>query len=85
MKRRPPAAPLFFTGRRGGHTGVFQAAKKLVLSERTGRGRTLEPLRRNAANGLSVANLLAGLASVLCSLNRWGEKGGEKKKKGETG
>ncbi|NWR67243.1 TM269 protein, partial [Bucorvus abyssinicus] len=50
--------------------GVFQAAKKLVLSKRAGRGRTLELLRRNAANGLSVANLVAGLASVLCSLNR---------------
>lgn len=51
-----------------------------MLSKRAGQGRTLEPLRRNAANGLSVANLLAGLASVLCSLNRWEERGGGKKK-----
>ncbi|XP_008936237.1 PREDICTED: uncharacterized protein LOC103770717, partial [Merops nubicus] len=32
-------------------------------------GRTLDFLRKNAANGLSMANLVAGLASVLCSLN----------------
>ncbi|XP_017695344.1 PREDICTED: uncharacterized protein LOC108510169 [Lepidothrix coronata] len=49
---------------------VFQATKKLVLSEREGRERALEFLRKNAANGLSVANLLAGLSSILCSVNR---------------
>uniref|UniRef100_A0A8C3J4K2 TM269 protein n=1 Tax=Calidris pygmaea TaxID=425635 RepID=A0A8C3J4K2_9CHAR len=59
--------------------GIFQCTKKLFLSERTGRGQTLEFIRKNAANGLSVANLVAGLSSVLCSLNRWG--GGKKKKK----
>ncbi|XP_061299410.1 transmembrane protein 269-like isoform X2 [Pezoporus flaviventris] len=52
--------------------GVFQSTKKLFLSERTGRDRSraLEFIRRNAANGLSVANLVAGLSSILCSLNR---------------
>ncbi|NXX77896.1 TM269 protein, partial [Urocolius indicus] len=50
--------------------GIFQLTKKPFLSERTGRGRTLELLRKNAANGLSVANLVAGLCSILCSLNR---------------
>ncbi|NXK86602.1 TM269 protein, partial [Formicarius rufipectus] len=50
--------------------GVFQSTKKLVLSERAGRERALEFLRKNAANGLSVANLLAGLSSILCSVNR---------------
>ncbi|XP_074670075.1 transmembrane protein 269 isoform X2 [Strix aluco] len=50
--------------------GVFQSTKKLFLSERAGRGRTLEFIRKNAANGLSVANLVAGLSSILCSLNR---------------
>ncbi|XP_063210105.1 transmembrane protein 269 isoform X4 [Chroicocephalus ridibundus] len=50
--------------------GVFQCTKKLFLSERASRGRTLEFIRKNAANGLSVANLVAGLSSVLCSLNR---------------
>ncbi|KAJ7416115.1 hypothetical protein WISP_73947 [Willisornis vidua] len=49
--------------------GVFQSTKKLVLSERAGRERALEFLRKNAANGLSVANLLAGLSSILCSVN----------------
>ncbi|NXM02050.1 TM269 protein, partial [Tyrannus savana] len=57
--------------------GVFQATKKLVLSEREGRERVLEFLRKNAANGLSVANLLAGLSSILCSVNRGGKKGGK--------
>uniref|UniRef100_A0A8C5NKQ6 TM269 protein n=1 Tax=Junco hyemalis TaxID=40217 RepID=A0A8C5NKQ6_JUNHY len=37
-----------------------------------GRGRALEFLRKNAANGISVANLLAGLSSILCSVNRAG-------------
>ncbi|NXP42100.1 TM269 protein, partial [Leiothrix lutea] len=50
--------------------GIFQSTKKLVLSEQAGRGRALEFLRKNAANGLSVANLLAGLSSILCSVNR---------------
>ncbi|NXC78358.1 TM269 protein, partial [Anhinga anhinga] len=50
--------------------GIFQSTKKLFLSERAGWGRTLEFIRKNAANGLSVANLVAGLSSVLCSLNR---------------
>ncbi|NXI90110.1 TM269 protein, partial [Psophia crepitans] len=39
-------------------------------SQRTDRARMLEFIRKNAANGLSVANLVAGLSSVLCSLNR---------------
>ncbi|NXY85531.1 TM269 protein, partial [Alcedo cyanopectus] len=50
--------------------GIFQSTKKLVLSEQAGRGQTLEFLRKNAANGLSMANFMAGLASILCSLNR---------------
>ncbi|XP_010002995.1 PREDICTED: uncharacterized protein LOC104395027 [Chaetura pelagica] len=50
--------------------GIFQSTKKLFLRERTGRGRTLEFIRRNVANGLSVGNLVAGLCSVLCSINR---------------
>ncbi|NXD29936.1 TM269 protein, partial [Spelaeornis formosus] len=57
-------------GTRCGVVGIFQSTKKLVLSEQAGRGRALEFLRKNAANGLSVANLLAGLSSVLCSVNR---------------
>ncbi|NXO01530.1 TM269 protein, partial [Rhinopomastus cyanomelas] len=51
-------------------TGIFQCTQNLFLSERPGQGWTLEFLRRNAANGLSVANLVAGLSSILCSLNR---------------
>ncbi|NXA01375.1 TM269 protein, partial [Nesospiza acunhae] len=54
----------------GGFVGIFQSTKKLVLSEQAGRGRALEFLRKNAANGISVANLLAGLSSILCSVNR---------------
>uniref|UniRef100_A0A8C6JAC7 cardiolipin synthase (CMP-forming) n=1 Tax=Melopsittacus undulatus TaxID=13146 RepID=A0A8C6JAC7_MELUD len=55
-----------------GNGCVLQSTKKLFLSERTGQGRSLalEFIRRNAANGLSVANLVAGLSSILCSLNR---------------
>lgn len=57
----------------GGVPGIFQSTKKLVLSEQVGWGPALEFLRKNAANGLSVANLLAGLSSILCSVNRWGK------------
>lgn len=60
-------------GTQWGVVGIFQSAKKLVLSEQVGRGRALEFFRQNAANGLSVANLLAGLSSILCSVNRWGK------------
>ncbi|NWX47262.1 TM269 protein, partial [Steatornis caripensis] len=63
--RRSPAAA----------AGVFQSTKKLFLSERVGQGQTLEFIRKNAANGLSVANMVVGLASILCSLNRWGNRG----------
>lgn len=62
-------------GTRCGVVGIFQSTKKLVLSEQAGRGQALEFLRKNAANGLSVANLLAGLSSILCSVNRWGKLG----------
>uniref|UniRef100_A0A8C4KAY0 TM269 protein n=1 Tax=Dromaius novaehollandiae TaxID=8790 RepID=A0A8C4KAY0_DRONO len=37
--------------------------------EQAGRARALEAVRKNAANALSVANLITGLSSVLCSLN----------------
>ncbi|KAM3824109.1 transmembrane protein 269 [Vipera latastei] len=50
-------------------SGIFQNTKKLFLSERAGRVQTVEFLRKNAANSISMANLLMGLSSVLCSLN----------------
>lgn len=49
--------------------GIFQYTKKLFLREQAGRAQAVEFLRRNAANALSVANLVMGLSSVLCSLN----------------
>lgn len=50
-------------------SGIFQYTKKLFLREQAGRAQAVEFLRRNAANALSVANLVMGLSSVLCSLN----------------
>ncbi|XP_029433906.1 transmembrane protein 269 [Rhinatrema bivittatum] len=50
-------------------TGVFQYTKKLFLSEQLGRAQILESARKHAANALSLANLLLGLLSILCSLN----------------
>ncbi|XP_053136720.1 transmembrane protein 269 isoform X2 [Hemicordylus capensis] len=50
-------------------SGALQHTKKLFLSERAGRAQAAEFLRKNAANALSIANLLAGLSSILCSLN----------------
>ncbi|XP_058858608.1 transmembrane protein 269 isoform X1 [Acipenser ruthenus] len=48
-------------------TGVFQHAKKLFLSEQAGQ--LQEFARKNVANGLSMANMVMGLCSILCSLN----------------
>lgn len=48
--------------------GIFQHTK-LFLSEQAGRAQAIEFLRKNAANSISMANLLMGLLSVLCSLN----------------
>ncbi|KAL4623777.1 hypothetical protein GN956_G18349 [Arapaima gigas] len=50
-------------------SGFFQRAKKLLLSEQTGRVQLKEFARRNAANALSMANMVMGMASILCSLN----------------
>ncbi|KAM6434732.1 transmembrane protein 269 isoform 1-T2 [Liasis olivaceus] len=50
-------------------SGIFQYTKKLFLSEQAGRAQAVEFLRKNAANSISVANLVVGLSSVLCSLN----------------
>ncbi|KAK9391962.1 CDP-diacylglycerol-serine O-phosphatidyltransferase [Crotalus adamanteus] len=50
-------------------SGVFQYTKKLFLREQAGRAQAVEFLRKNAANSISMANLLMGLFSVLCSLN----------------
>ncbi|XP_048823762.1 transmembrane protein 269 isoform X1 [Lagopus muta] len=50
--------------------GIFQYTKKLFLSRPAGRAQALEFVRKNAANALSMANLVVGLSSILCSLNR---------------
>ncbi len=47
----------------------FQDANKLLLKERANWVHLKEFARKNAANGLSVANMLMGMASILCSLN----------------
>uniref|UniRef100_A0A8D0GKK7 cardiolipin synthase (CMP-forming) n=2 Tax=Sphenodon punctatus TaxID=8508 RepID=A0A8D0GKK7_SPHPU len=50
-------------------SGILQYTKKLFLSEQAGRVQALEFVRKNAANSISMANLIMGLSSVLCSLN----------------
>ncbi|KAJ8372067.1 hypothetical protein AAFF_G00294810 [Aldrovandia affinis] len=47
----------------------FQRAKKLFLSEKASQVQLKEFARKNAANALSVTNMVMGLASILCSLN----------------
>lgn len=47
----------------------FQDASKLLLNERANWVHLKEFARKNAANALSVANMLMGMASILCSLN----------------
>ncbi|XP_067873106.1 transmembrane protein 269 [Heterodontus francisci] len=50
-------------------SSIFQYAKKLFLSEQAGRIQLQEFVRQNAANALSLTNLVMGLSSILCSLN----------------
>jgi len=47
----------------------FQDANKLLLNEQANWVHLKEFARKNAANSLSVANMLMGMASILCSLN----------------
>ncbi|KAF4096637.1 hypothetical protein G5714_022606 [Onychostoma macrolepis] len=50
-------------------SAFFQDANKLLLNERSNWVHLKEFARKNAANALSVANMLMGMASILCSLN----------------
>uniref|UniRef100_A0AAY5LBD7 Transmembrane protein 269 n=2 Tax=Esox lucius TaxID=8010 RepID=A0AAY5LBD7_ESOLU len=50
-------------------SGFFQRTKKLFLSEQATGVQIKEFIRKNAANALSMANMLMGMASILCSLN----------------
>ncbi|XP_067423114.1 transmembrane protein 269 isoform X2 [Emydura macquarii macquarii] len=50
-------------------SGIFHHIKKLFLSEQAGRAQALEFVRKNVANAISMANLIMGLSSILCSLN----------------
>lgn len=54
-------------------SGFFQRASKLFLSERASWVQLKDFARRNAANALSLANMVMGMASILSSLNGWGE------------
>lgn len=47
----------------------FQDAYKLLLNEQANWVHLKEFARKNAANALSVANMIMGMASILCSLN----------------
>uniref|UniRef100_A0A8C6U894 Si:dkey-205h13.1 n=1 Tax=Neogobius melanostomus TaxID=47308 RepID=A0A8C6U894_9GOBI len=48
--------------------GLFQCKNHLLLSDRTGR-QIKEFARKNAANALSMANMVMGMASILSSLS----------------
>lgn len=57
--------------------GIFQCIKQLFLTEQAGRVQAVDFLRKNVANSISMANLVMGLSSVLCSLNGYvGAQGG---------
>lgn len=49
-------------------SGLFQCKNQLLLSDRAGL-QIKEFARKNAANALSVANMVMGMASILSSLN----------------
>ncbi|XP_064155372.1 transmembrane protein 269-like isoform X1 [Anguilla rostrata] len=48
--------------------GVFQCAEELFLREQACRIQFKEFARKNAANALSMANMVMGMISILCSL-----------------
>nr|XP_020637755.1 transmembrane protein 269 [Pogona vitticeps] len=50
-------------------SGIYHYTKQLFLSEQAGRAQVVEFTRKNVANLISIANLVVGLSSVLCSLN----------------
>ncbi|XP_029690419.1 transmembrane protein 269 isoform X3 [Takifugu rubripes] len=50
-------------------SALFQCTNKLFLTDRTTRQQIKEFARKNAANALSVANMVMGMASILSSLN----------------
>ncbi|XP_069096147.1 transmembrane protein 269 isoform X1 [Pleurodeles waltl] len=50
-------------------SSVFQSTKKLFLSDQLGCTQIADFARKNAANALSLANMVMGLSSILCSLN----------------
>ncbi|XP_026867763.1 transmembrane protein 269 isoform X2 [Electrophorus electricus] len=50
-------------------SGFFQHTNKLILREQAAQLRLREFARKNAANALSVANMVVGMASILSSLN----------------
>ncbi|XP_075046374.1 transmembrane protein 269 isoform X1 [Mixophyes fleayi] len=50
-------------------SGLVAHAKKVIHRRHPSHCQTLEFARKNAANFLSLANLLMGLASILCILN----------------
>ncbi|XP_036386641.1 transmembrane protein 269-like [Megalops cyprinoides] len=49
--------------------GFYQHTKRLLLGKRTSQVQLREFARKNVANSLSIANMVAGMASILCSLN----------------
>ena len=50
-------------------SGLFQCTNKLFLSDEATGLQIKEFARKNAANALSVANMVMGMASILSSLN----------------
>lgn len=52
-------------------SGLFQCTNKLLLSDRATRLQIKEFARKHAANALSIANMVMGMASILSSLNGW--------------
>ncbi|XP_050953254.1 transmembrane protein 269 isoform X6 [Labeo rohita] len=50
-------------------SAFLQDANKLLLNEQANWVHLKEFARKNAANALSVANMLMGMASILCSLS----------------
>lgn len=50
-------------------SGLFQCSDRLLLTDQAARQQLKEFARKNAANALSVANMVMGMASILSSLS----------------
>lgn len=63
-------------------SGLFQRTDKMLRTDQVSGLQIKEFARKNAANALSVANMVMGMASIISSLHGWVKKQKNKKEIG---